>query len=133
MMKEGNKPFWLINGKPFPTPSGDLKFTSVQAVDSKRNANYQVVAQKINRRQMKFDSVKWDYLTKEEWEYIMNEVNGFYCDVTYYDVLAKEIITRKFYFGDASWKSCFWDTQSSDVAVPIGFVDCACNLIDAGY
>lgn len=129
----GNKPVWIINGKPFPVPTGDLKFSSIQAVDSQRNSNYQVVAQKINRRQLKFDSVTWSYLTREQWEFIMSEVNGFYCDVTYYDVIERKIITRKFYFGDASFESCFWDSKNYDVAVPIGYKNCACNIIDAGY
>ena len=58
--------FIWINDVRLPAPDRGLKVLRQQLVDSGRSASGQVLAQKINRRIMKWDSLKWSHLSAEE-------------------------------------------------------------------
>ena len=60
-----NHKFIWINGIQLPAPDNSAKILRQQLVDSARNANGQVVAQKINRRLLKVDGLQWSYLPAE--------------------------------------------------------------------
>lgn len=128
----GNKPVWLVNGQAIPVP-GEFTMTTQQLVDSERNANAQVVAQKINRRQLKFDSVHWSYLTYDQWLKIRRMIENFECNLTYWDDYENKIVTRRFYFGDSSATPFEWDSKNHAVAKPLSYINCQCNIIDMGY
>lgn len=128
----GDKPVWLVNGQAIPVP-GEFVMTTQQLVDSERNANAQVVAQKINRRQLKFDSVHWSYLTYDQWLKIRRMIENFECNLTYWDDYENKIVTRRFYFGDSSATPFEWDSRNYAVAKPLSYINCQCNIIDMGY
>lgn len=130
----GNKSVVLVNGVPLPVnPTSDFTYMTQQLVDSTRNLQGQVVAQKINRRQVKLDSIKWSYLTREQWLTIRRMIENFECNLTYFDPQEDRIVTRKFYFGDSKAKPFEWDSKNYAVAVPISYRDCSVNIIDMGY
>jgi hypothetical protein len=117
-----------VNGKKIPPPDIGLKYLRSQLVDSGRNAQGTVIAQKINRRQVKVDSLKWTYLTAEEWHDILVEIEKFECNVTYFDALTMGFATRKMYWGDASEEPYEVD-ESGRV---LTYRNCSCNIIDMG-
>ena len=129
----GAAPVWLFNGIPAPIPMGQLKIIGSQLVDSKRNGRAEVVAQKINRRMRKYDSVQWSYLTYDQWRWIIENVENFEVNLTFWDEYENRIITRRFYFGDASATPFEWDSVSYTVAKPLSYVNCTVNIIDMGY
>ena len=129
---KGDKPLFKINGVSL-TPSSNATLVSSQFVDSARNANAKVIAQKINRRQMKYDSIQWNYLTYDEWRRIRLLVENFTCNVTYWDDYENRVVTRLFYFGDSSATPFEFDSKNYEVAKPLSFINCQVNIIDMGY
>lgn len=129
---EGNKPVWLVNGQALPV-SGQFVYQTQQLVDSERNANAQVVARRINRRQLKFESVTWSYLTSAQWREIRRMIENFDCNLTYWDDYEDKIVTRRFYFGDSSATPFEYDSKNHAVARPLSYINCQCNIIDMGY
>lgn len=128
----GTKPLFKINGVDFPTPNSGFNIEGQQGVNSQRNANYSVVAQKINRRMIKFNC-SWNYLTANQWRVIRQAVENFTAIVTYYDLLKGQVINREFYFGDDSATPFEFDSNNYEVAVPLSYINCSVNLIDMGY
>lgn len=122
--------FFKINGIALPTPSTGLVVQRQQFVDSARNAQGQVVAQKINRRILKFDSVVWKYLTASEWRAILQEIEKFNGTLEFWDNLSGQIITRQVYWGDASEEPFKINPNTGEV---LEYINCKCNIIDLGY
>ena len=103
----------LINGKAMKNPSPEFQKQEQQLVTEGRNANGVVTSTKVGRRQMKFSGLKWRGLTREEWQEIRQEIENFYCDVTYYDEYRDAVITRKMYFGHCSSEVWEWDRNNN--------------------
>lgn len=121
----------LINGKAYKNPSPEFSNEGQQFVSSARNANGITTGTKIGRRQMKFTGLTWNGLTREEWAEIRREIEGFYCDVTYFDEYEQSVVTRKMYFGDSSSQVLTWD-RSGAIMIPKIYKTCSCNIIDTG-
>lgn len=130
---DGRAPVWLFNGEPAPVPMGQLKISSSQQADVKKNAGGKTIAQKINRRIVKYDSVQWSYLTYDQWRWIRQHAENYAVDVTYWDELSDAMVTRKFYFGDTSATPYEWDAASHAVARPLSYINCAVNITDMGW
>lgn len=115
---------------------------SEQLVKSTRNAKGQVVAQPINRRLNKFDSLSWPYLSRASVHWLKQQIAKFECELSYWDDEAEQWVTRKYYWGDFEATPCEWETIQigtySDGAPrytkrPVWYKDVKCNLIDMGY
>lgn len=97
-------------------------------VNSGRNAAAIVTAQKLGRDQNKTE-MKWNYLSKEEWEKMVRFWNkNFFFMFTYYSDVSGTKITRKFYIGDRSRKPFDIDNNGN----PTAYKDCSANVIDCG-
>ena len=73
-------------------------------VDSGRNANAVVTAQKIGRDQDK-TSMKWSFLHKDTWEALVRFWDqNFFFNFTYYSPVTGTKISRKFYISDRKYK-----------------------------
>lgn len=119
-----------FNGEAIPgNPARGYLEQSEQMVNSTRNANAQVVAQKINRRLRKFDSLKWPYLTRAQVTWLKQKVANFTVDLQYYDSEDGRVVTRKFYFGDMSCEPYEWD-HSGDILIPTAYINVSVNIID---
>ena len=121
---------FTINGVELPYPAYGLKTQRVQQVDSGRNALGQIVAQKIGRRQIKFDGLVWPHLKAADWSKILKEVEKFEGTLKYWDVLSMSFITRRVYWGDASEEYFKIDPKTGKV---LEYINCAVNIIDMGY
>lgn len=123
-----NTTLFYINGKVFPSPARPLSIGRYQMVDSARNANGVVVAQKIGKRQIKLEGLKWKGLDAETWHQILQEIEKFEVDLRFYDDLTKEWVTKHCYWGDAKESVLFYDEEGH----PSIYEECSCNIIDMG-
>lgn len=122
--------FITINGIDLPVPARGLGVKRQQFVDSSRNALGQVVAQKVNRRILKFDALEWKHLTASEWRSILTEIEKFEGTLTFWNNLTGTFETTKVYWGDADEEIWKIDSTTGEV---LEYVNCKCNIIDMGY
>lgn len=117
-------------------PAQGYLMKTEQLVRSTRNANGQVVSQPINRRLLKFDSLKWPILSRRQVIWLKRKVANFKVNVTYYDDELDSIITRLFYFGDMSAEPFRWESVSIDggrtkyIKRPTYYKNVSVNIID---
>jgi len=119
-----------INGVVLPYPNNDLNFKRQQFVDSTRNALGKVVAQKINRRILKIDSLQWDFLTASVWRSIQVEIEKLEGDMEIWDNLSGAFVTLKVYWGDEEATPHKANMETGEI---LEYVNCKCNIIDMGY
>lgn len=119
----GGSIIWL------PNPDKDSANNLIATlVNSGRNADAVVTAQKIGRDQEK-TSMKWNYLEKDVWEQLLRFWDeNFFFNFTYYSRVTGTRITRKFYIGDRQDKPFNVDAQG----IPTAYVDCSANVTDTG-
>lgn len=119
----GATKIWLPNPE---TTSGEGTIATM--VNSGRNANAVVTAQKIGRDQDK-TTFNWKYVNKDEWEALLGFFDeNFFFDFTYYSPVARQKITRKCYISDRTWKP--WDIDSN--GNPVAYKDCSMSIVDTG-
>lgn len=118
-----------INGHWVPYPKRGLELITTTLVDSGRNANGQVVGQKIGRDQYKINALEWPWLTAEEWSTILQGFSNFYATVTFPDQVNRNYITLKMYPGDRSAKPYYVDEEG----LPTHYTNCKVNIIDTGW
>lgn len=123
----GNEKFLIINNVVMPIPAPGYEIVSVQGVNAGRNANNQVVGQKIGRRQWKINNLQWNGLTPEEWKSIKKAIEPFYVPVTF-TTDENERLTIYMYPGDATGKPLFINNMEYTK-----FENCKVNLIDCGW
>lgn len=119
--------FITFNGTELPCPS-KCDFEGQQTVDSARNANAEVIAQKINRRMVKM-SLTWNVLKPSEILTILNCVEIFSGLVNYYDPKTGNRINRQMYWGDYKVSTYWSDKESGN---PKMFTGLTASLIDMG-
>lgn len=119
-------PVITFNGTSIVCPSVQ-DYEGQQLVDSARNALGEVVAQKINRRQVKL-SLEWKVIYPDELKKILSMVEEFSGKVGYYDPKEGKFISRQMYWGDYS-VSTYWVNEEGK---PKMFTSLKTSLIDMG-
>lgn len=122
--------FFKINGVSLPVPARGLVVQRQQFVDNARSASGQVIAQKINRRILKFDAVEWKHLMASEWKAILTEIEKFDGELYFWNALSGSFETIKVYWGDASEEVFKINPDTGEV---LEYINCKCNIIDMGY
>lgn len=152
-------PLFLIN-KHIPPDNVKFGYTedTEQLVQSQRNSKGVVVAKKVGeaydnstgKRLMKFNSLEWPLLANSDYRWLQEQIEKFYCYITYYDARAGYqpvqgnnystgiqttggFVTKKFYWGDFSaepWK--FERDTDYGILVPSWYINVKVNLIDCG-
>lgn len=120
--------FLYVNGRAMPQPKKPLTIEGQQGVDGQRNSQNIEIAQKINRRIIKFSNLEWPYLTDKEWSIILNEVEKFNAVVTYWDTRLQGYYQIECYWGDSSSEPYEVDSNGKIIS----HYNCKCNLIDSG-
>ncbi len=136
------KAIFFINGKPFPPPKRGLELIVSTNVDSGRNANGEVIGQKVGRDIYKLNSVEWPFLSASVWSSMLQEFANFFVTMTFWDMVNNKWKTVKAYPGDRSAKPYWVDsgTQPGDDAPsgwygdlrPTYYTECKVNIIDCG-
>lgn len=158
-------PLFLINGM---IPPDNVRYgyteSTEQLVKSQRNSKGVIVAEKVGsaydnstgKRLMKFDGLEWPLLANSDYRWLQEQIEKFYCYVTFYDAragydpigrdpftgediysvgtqTAGRVVTKRFYWGDFSaepWK--FTRDTDIGVLVPSYYINVKVNLIDCG-
>jgi hypothetical protein len=120
--------FIKINSYELPCPARGINFQYQQLVDSERNAMGVMVGQKINRRLIKLDGVKWPFLTDAEWSLILIEIEKFRGTLTYWDSRLQGFYEMEVYWGDATGVPEELDSEGRIIK----WRDCQCNIVDTG-
>ena len=120
--------YLAINGVSIPYPKRGVKVTVTTVVDAGRNANGEVVGQRIGRDQYKIDTCEWAYLSAAEWQQILQLISGFYFNLTFYDPVSNGLKTIRAYCGDRSAEPYWVDSNGK----PTHYINCKCNFIDTG-
>lgn len=117
-----------INDVAVPYPKRGLKLLTTTAVTAARNADAEVVGQKVGRDQYKLDSLVWPYLDAETWSSILKQLDQFYVMVKFPDQVNNNWKTVMMYPGDRSAEP-YWIGEDG---LPTTYINCKVNLIDCG-
>lgn len=121
-------PFIYINGEALPSPKPGTTLIVSTIVNSGRNANGTVVAEKVGRDLYKVDALEWPWLTPAQWGRILELFDNFFVTARIWDMVHNQWINLKMYPGDRSAKP-YW---TDDSGVPLHYTECKVNIIDCG-
>ena len=129
MESSGLSSFLRVNGVDFPCPRVGFSYTISTTVNAGRNANNEVVGQRVGRDLFKLDSMEWAALDVETWQKMLKAVEPFYVPVTFEDFRTGQPITITMYPGDRKARPLFVDKTTHKVTK---YENCSFNLIDCG-
>lgn len=121
--------FLEINGVEVPCPGVGLDIIISTAVNSGRNAQNEVVGEKVGRDVLKYSNLQWNWLTKDEWHLISSLFDNFFVVAKVWNPVVNGFINIKMYPGDRSAQPYWIDKKTG---VPINFTQCKVNIIDCG-
>lgn len=121
--------FLEVNGIELPCPSTGLEIVLSDAVNSGRNANAEVIAEKVGKTNIKYNNLKWAWLTKDEWYQICSLFSNFFVMAKVWNPAKNDFEIIKMYPGDRS-AEVYW--LEEDGVTPKNFKDCKVNIIDCG-
>jgi hypothetical protein len=121
--------FLEVNGVELPCPSLGLEIILSDAVNSGRNANAEVIAEKVGKTNLKYNNLMWKWLTPDEWHLICDLFSNFFVTAKVWSPLENDFVTLKMYPGDRS-AQVYW--LDDDHTTPKNFMDCKVNIIDCG-
>lgn len=137
-----NTAIFYINGNPFPAPKRGLTYVVATNVDTGRNANGEVVGQKVGRDVYKLDNLEWPWLKESTWASMLREFENFYVTLTFWDMVHSRWLSVKAYPGNRSAEP-YWidDGHQPSGDAPSGwygdkrptyYTNCKVNIIDCG-
>ena len=121
--------FLEVNGVELPCPSTGLEIILSDAVNSGRNANAEVIAEKVGKTNLKYNNLRWAWLTKDEWAQICSVFSNFFVMAKVWNPATNGFETIKMYPGDRT-AEVYW--LEEDGVTPKNFKDCKVNIIDCG-
>jgi hypothetical protein len=121
--------FLEVNGIELPCPSVGLEIILSDAVNSGRNANAEVIAEKVGKTNIKYNNLMWKWLTPDEWHLICNLFSNFFVTAKVWNPATNGFETIKMYPGDRSAQVYWLDEEHTK---PKNFMDCKVNIIDCG-
>ena len=125
-MADDKKFYLVVNGVQLPPPVRGLEIVRSQLVNSGRNTNGVVVAQKVGRKLYKLNNLKWKGLTANQWKTIQDALEPFFVNVEFYND-SNELVKIKMYPGDTKGKPYWLGDKGYDM-----YEECSFNLIDCG-
>lgn len=119
-----------VGGYAFPEPSAYNGITAT-VVDSARNVEGVVIGTVVREDVAKVE-LSWNMLTVSQWSRILQCFDrryggSFYNDVTFFDMVTGDYVTRTMYVSDRS--APMWRRDSRTGAVT-GWLNCSLNLIE---
>jgi len=121
--------FITINGHQYPAPARGMNFIDSTVVNSGRNVDGSIVAQKVGRRLQKMDNLVWLTMDPETLARLTQEFENFFVTVTYPDFVHNQMTTRTMYPGDISAEPYSLDENG----LPTLYINVKVNLIDCGW
>ena len=121
--------FLEINGVEVPCPSVGLEIVISTAVNAGRNAQNEVIAEKLGRDVMKYNNLQWTWLFPDQWHQICSLFDNFCVTARVWDMVHGQWQTIKMYPGDRS-AEVYWINK--DDKKPRNYYNCKVNIIDCG-
>lgn len=121
--------FLEVNGIELPCPSTGLEIVLSDAVNSGRNANAEVIAEKVGKTNIKYNNLRWAWLTRDEWHLIISLFSNFFVMAKVWNPAKNDFEIIKMYPGDRT-AEVYW--LEEDGVTPKDFKDCKVNIIDCG-
>lgn len=121
--------FLEVNGVALPCPSTGLEIILSDAVNSGRNANAEVIAEKVGRTNIKYNNLMWKWLTPEQWHQICSLFSNFFVVAKVYNPASGSFVNIKMYPGDRT-AQVYWLNEDHETIK--NFMDCKVNIIDCG-
>lgn len=121
---KGSAEHWIPN----PDKNSGLQATIATMVNSARNTQAIVTAQKIGRDQVQF-KLTWNFLSVDEWENILKFWDDYFFFIFYYyDPLRSKISGHKCYISDRTYS---YENIKSN-GEPTAYIDCSATITDTG-
>lgn len=121
--------FLEVNGIELPCPSTGLEIVLSDAVNSGRNAKAEVIAEKVGKTNIKYNDLRWAWLTRDEWHLITSLFSNFFVMAKVWNPAKNDFEIIKMYPGDRT-AEVYW--LEEDGVTPKNFKDCKVNIIDCG-
>ena len=121
--------FLRVNGVDLPCPSTGLEIIISTAVNSGRNANAEVIGEKVGRDVLKYNNLRWAWLTQDEWSLICRVFANFFVVAEVFNPALNAFQSIKMYPGDRS-AEIYW--LNDDKKTIQNFRNCKVNIIDCG-
>lgn len=121
--------FLEVNGIELPCPSVGLEIVLSDAVNSGRNANAEVIAEKVGKTNIKYNNLQWKWLTRDEWHTICQVFSEFFVVAKVWNPVENDFVNIKMYPGDRT-AEVYW--LEKDGETPKNFTNCKVNIIDCG-
>ena len=93
-----------VNGKEFPCPVGGMEHIITDAVNNGRNANGEVIGERVGRTQEKLNNLEWKMIDAHTAHKILEAFSNFFVFVQYFSILRWQWVTIKMYPGDRTVK-----------------------------
>lgn len=117
-----------INGKEFPAPDIGANLIVATNVSDGKNADGELVGQKVGRDQYKVDGLQWKFLDAATWSAMLQEFGSFIVTARIPDMVNNRFVTIRMYPGNRTATPVEFD----DDGLPTRYRDCKVNLIDCG-
>lgn len=117
-----------INEKEFPAPDIGANLIVATNVSDGKNADGELVGQKVGRDQYKIDNLQWKFLDAATWSAMLQEFDSFIVTARIPDMVNNRFITIRMYPGNRTATP----VQFDDDGLPTRYRDCKVNLIDCG-
>ncbi len=121
--------FLEVNGVALPMPKRGLEIIISTAVNSGRNAQAEVIGERVGRDVLKYNSLEWAWLSAEQWTLICSVFSNFFAVAKIWNPATGSFVSVKVYPGDRSGKP-YWLTP--DASAPAYLTECKVNIIDCG-
>lgn len=118
----------VINGTSFPTPIRGLTEIVSTNVNTGRNALGEMVGERVGRDIYKLDNVEWRWLTKAQWQTMLQAVSDFKFHMTFPDAVNGGYCTHLCYVGDRHCEP-YYINSDGDFTF---YRTCKMNFIDCG-
>lgn len=118
-----------VNGQSFPTPIRGLTEVVSTNVNNGRNANGEMTGERVGRDIYKLDNVEWRWLTKAQWQSMLQAVKNFTFQLMFPDVVNGGFVTLTCYVGDRHCEP-YYINSNGDFTF---YRSCKMNFIDCGY
>lgn len=120
--------FIIINEKEFPAPDIGANLIVATNVSDGKNADGELVGQKVGRDQYKVDNMQWKFLDAATWGAMLQEFNSFIVTARIPDMVNNRFMAIRMYPGNRTATPVAFD----DDGLPTLYRDCKVNLIDCG-
>lgn len=116
-----------INGVEFPCPT-NLQYIISDAVNNGRNAQAEMIGEKVGRTQIKIDALEWKWLMADQVTELLQVFSNFFVMVEFYSILHGGWVTLKMYPGDRTIEPYY----NYDDGKPTRILSFKVNIIDCG-